>query len=304
MLNNELNEELISLKEKLEANETALEARIKNIENREFKRQKLRKDCDKIAYLQQNPSDIIRLNIGGEIFATSKDTLFQCRGSIFEKDLNNLINSTANINNEKIELFYDRNNKTFALIMDFLRTGSVNYKSLTPSELSSLRDEAEFFEISLITNRLGNRFRDIKFVSFESSTLYSLDGNSISTNNINDLMSLNDSKGIALDKNGYIIITLNSDFDLLSLEFKGLNKKSDWHPENGSGSIVSLSLNKKEWTDVGKIPYGFGNKISKIKLNQTITSKYIKIENKHGYLGLSYLKLEKAKDDLKFEEDK
>ena len=305
MLNSELNDELISLKEKLEANEVSLGQRIKSIEFREQKWKKLQKDSEKIILNQKNNSQLIKINIGGEIFQTLKENLLEFKTSLFALDILRLqSNKNTTIDNEIDELFYDRSATMFPTILNYLRTKTINYKQFTPKELSLLRIEAEYYDIDEINFRLNNKYRDIKFLKFESSKLYYSKDKPFASNNLQDLTNLNETKGFALEKCGYITITLSGDFDLISLELKGLNKKNEWHENNGSGSFVYISLNGEDFEEVGRISLNFGSKIQKIKFPEAKATRYIKIEDKVGYLGLSYLKLEKVKDDLKFDEDK
>lgn len=87
--------------------------------------------------------DPVSLNVGGEIYTTTLDTLTRCRdsmlGAMFTGQIPVLRDNTGNV-------FIDRDGKVFRYILNYLRS---SYLDLPDgfSELALLRREADFFQI-------------------------------------------------------------------------------------------------------------------------------------------------------------
>ncbi|XP_028989040.1 BTB/POZ domain-containing protein KCTD21-like [Betta splendens] len=87
--------------------------------------------------------DLVSLNVGGEVYATTLDTLTRCRdsmlGAMFTGQLPVVKDARGNV-------FIDRDGKVFRHILNFLRSSSLDLpESFT--ELALLRREADFFQI-------------------------------------------------------------------------------------------------------------------------------------------------------------
>uniref|UniRef100_A0A7N9ARG0 Potassium channel tetramerization domain containing 21 n=1 Tax=Mastacembelus armatus TaxID=205130 RepID=A0A7N9ARG0_9TELE len=87
--------------------------------------------------------DPVSLNVGGEIYNTTLDTLTRCRdsmlGAMFTGQIPVLRDNRGNI-------FIDRDGKVFRYILNFLRSSSLDLPD-SFSELALLRREADFFQI-------------------------------------------------------------------------------------------------------------------------------------------------------------
>eukprot|EP00012_Vannella_robusta_P014283 CAMPEP_0206209268 /NCGR_PEP_ID=MMETSP0166-20121206/16811_1 /ASSEMBLY_ACC=CAM_ASM_000260 /TAXON_ID=95228 /ORGANISM="Vannella robusta, Strain DIVA3 518/3/11/1/6" /LENGTH=300 /DNA_ID=CAMNT_0053630639 /DNA_START=82 /DNA_END=983 /DNA_ORIENTATION=+ len=87
--------------------------------------------------------EIVHLNIGGTPFVTSKNTLIQPRSSAF---FSCILDSEPNWEeSSRAGFFLDRNPKSFALMLNFLRSGSAFPQHLSPKELQLLLVEGIFW---------------------------------------------------------------------------------------------------------------------------------------------------------------
>lgn len=88
--------------------------------------------------------DLVSLNVGGEIYTTTLDTLTRCRdsmlGAMFTGQIPVVRDSRGNV-------FIDRDGKAFRYILNFLRSGSLDLPG-SFSELALLQREADFFQIN------------------------------------------------------------------------------------------------------------------------------------------------------------
>ena len=94
------------------------------------------------------PAEIINLNVGGQKFSTSRDTLTWSPESFFSSLLSGRIPS---LKDDSGAIFIDRDPKLFAVILNFLRTKEI---SPTGVDVSALRHEAEFYGIASLVKRL------------------------------------------------------------------------------------------------------------------------------------------------------
>lgn len=87
--------------------------------------------------------DPVSLNVGGEIYTTTLDTLTRCRdsmlGAMFTGQIPVLRDLRGNV-------FIDRDGKVFRYILNYLRSSSLDLPDGF-SELALLRREADFFQI-------------------------------------------------------------------------------------------------------------------------------------------------------------
>ena len=88
------------------------------------------------------PSQIIRLNIGGKLFQTTKETLLSHGENFFSSLISGVIPSTKD---ETGAYFVDRNGRFFEPLLDYLRTGSLHI----PKNMlrTSVLQEAAFYSI-------------------------------------------------------------------------------------------------------------------------------------------------------------
>lgn len=281
-----LKEELDALKIRLETIEEQLTSQSKEIEKRE---QKWKNIEPKLGYIINTQGERIKLNIGGKIFSTSAHTLSSIRDSLLAR----LIDSGKI--DTKEEIFIDRSHRVFEYILDFYRIRQINYKKLSKDDLKLLKEDAEYYHISEISNYLEERLKEPSFIKFESNANYIYSGKTAGTNKIEDLSSTDLKTGICANSPGKIIIEMNADYEFEEIEIAGWNGDSTiWYNENGAGAKIMTSMDKIKWKDVGKISSGYGKAIKKIKVTKS-TGKYIKFEHT-SYLGLGYLRIIKCED--------
>ena len=95
------------------------------------------------------PAEIINLNVGGQRFSTSRDTLTWTPDSFFSSLVSGRI---PILKDESGAIFIDRDPKLFAVILNFLRTKEISHPSGV--DVSALRHEAEFYGIASLVKRL------------------------------------------------------------------------------------------------------------------------------------------------------
>lgn len=280
-----LKEELFNLKTRLETIEGQLTAQSKEIETREGKWANIEPN---LTYIYNTQGERVKLNIGGEIFSTSVNTLLTIRDSFLAR----LVES--NKIDIKEEIFIDRSPKFFPFILDYYRFKKIDFKKLTKADCQHLLIEAEYYFIDDIRSELEERLADPKFVKLETNANYIYKDVVAGTNKLEDLSDPDQNTGVCVASPGKIVVELNKEWEFNALEiggFKGDNKI--WYPDNGSGAKIFVSKDKNKWTEVGKIPSGFGNKVKNVKLKTEVSAKFVKFES-NSYLGIGFLKLIKT----------
>ncbi|XP_041830867.1 BTB/POZ domain-containing protein KCTD21-like [Melanotaenia boesemani] len=87
--------------------------------------------------------DPVSLNVGGEIYTTTLDTLTRCRDSMLGAMFTGQM---AVLRDSRGHVFIDRDGKVFRYVLNYLRSCSLDLPDGF-SELSLLRREADFFQI-------------------------------------------------------------------------------------------------------------------------------------------------------------
>lgn len=94
--------------------------------------------------------DPVSLNVGGEIYTTTLDTLTRCQdsmlGAMFTGQIPVLRDSRGNV-------FIDRDGKVFRYILNYLRSSALDLPDGF-SELALLRREVDFFQIRPLLEEL------------------------------------------------------------------------------------------------------------------------------------------------------
>ena len=186
-MTSQLKDELINLKDRLETIEGQLAGQLKEIEGREQKWKSMDEKADRIYNSQ---TGIVKINVGGILFATTRSTLDLNRNSLITR----LVDSGRIDLNE--EIYFDRSPKMFPFILDFMRTKEIEYTTISKEDLLILKDDAEYYNIEEIITYLEERLREIEFVSFEYSGPYIFKGKSAGTSKVQDLKEKNCLKGI------------------------------------------------------------------------------------------------------------
>ncbi|CAF1066191.1 unnamed protein product [Adineta steineri] len=93
-------------------------------------------------------ADIINLNVGGQRFSTSRQTLTWISDSFFTAMLNGLISTNRD---EQGAIFIDRDPKLFSIILNYLRTKELD---INGCDLHMLKHECEFYGVQPLIRRL------------------------------------------------------------------------------------------------------------------------------------------------------
>ena len=84
---------------------------------------------------------MMKINISGKLFLTTKETLSKHQGTL----LSELDNLDSSYNHEKGEYYFDRSKILFDFILDYYRTGNLHI----PKDMciSRVRSELEFWDL-------------------------------------------------------------------------------------------------------------------------------------------------------------
>lgn len=93
-------------------------------------------------------SHIVHLNVGGNRFATSRQTLTWVPDSFFTSMLSGRIST---LKDETGAIFIDRDPKLFTIILNFMRTKDIDLRDV---DVAILRHEAEYYGITPLVKRL------------------------------------------------------------------------------------------------------------------------------------------------------
>ena len=97
--------------------------------------------------------EIVKLNVGGHLFATLKSTLLKHENSYFADILNNK-NKSDVIYDENKAIFIDRNPKYFEFIIEYLRTGFMEAFIKDNHSLKRLTEEAIYYKLDRLAQEI------------------------------------------------------------------------------------------------------------------------------------------------------
>ncbi|XP_017035823.1 BTB/POZ domain-containing protein KCTD3 [Drosophila kikkawai] len=100
-------------------------------------------------FMHAASSDLVNLNVGGQRFSTSRQTLTWIPDTFFTALLSGRISS---LRDEHNAIFIDRDPTLFSIILNYLRTKDIDIKNC---EIRALRHEAEYYGITPLTKRLA-----------------------------------------------------------------------------------------------------------------------------------------------------
>ncbi len=105
---------------------------------------------NKVKQVSPLVKDVVKLNVGGKKFATSRDNLLK-EPSFFT----GLLSANFAVErDEKGAIFIDRNPKYFQFILDYLRNEKIDLKLIDAKEHSALLEEIQFYEIGSLIAQL------------------------------------------------------------------------------------------------------------------------------------------------------
>jgi len=268
------------MKSKLESLEEELQKQLLDAEEKFQKWMEIDKEVEE---LRKNQTDLVTLDIGGKKFQTKFDTLLSVKDTLFYKLV---VSKRVDFS---LDFFIDRNPKFFKYILTYLRYQRVNLAKLTTVDLLELKEEVEYYEVEGMMGLLEELSKEIKYIGFEFNAPYSTAG----SNKIDDLNNLDDRtcmKGICASSPGWIIIELNREIEINSIEIGGwAGNTGIWSPTNGSNATILTSPDKSNWENVGQIPTNYSGNIQVVNLRET-RAKYVKFQH-NSYLGIGYFKI-------------
>lgn len=280
----EIKTEIDGLKDRLENLEENIENKIDEVQKKEEKWRKLDEEVLKI---KKCSNEIVKFNVSGECFATRQETLLKDKDHLFYKMI---VSKKFDLSKE---IFIDRSSYFFGDIINYIRTGKINYEKYNSSELEELKLEADYYELLSIVNELEDRLKEPTFINFTFSGPYMYSGAPVGTNKLEDINDRNLNNGICATTPGWIIFELNNEFEISSCEVGGYNGNTTaWGPTNGSNAQIMFSKDGKNFNEVGRVPSNFGSTITNVSLNRQST-KFVKISHT-SYLGIGYFKVIKA----------
>lgn len=280
-MSDKVKEQLSNVKEDLDKMESKLEEKSSALISREEKWKKLEEEAENVKSYQNS---IVKFNVSGQLYATRQQTLLSVKDTLFYKLV---LSKKFDLSKE---IFIDRSNNLFSYILEYLRTGRMNYSRFNSEELEELRVEADYYELVEISQYLEERLKEPVLVSFEFKGAYIYSGQTAGTNKLEDVMDKNLNTGICSSSPGWILFELNHEFEISQIEIGGYRGKTNiWGPENGANGTIKVSKDKSNWLTVGTIPSGFGNAIVTVNLNKTV-GKYIRFEHT-SFVGIGYLKI-------------
>lgn len=94
-------------------------------------------------------SEIVKLNVGGQLFTTTKQTLLSVDDSFFTAMFSGCL---PILYDSSGAIFIDRSPDLFTIILNYLRTNHVH--NVDDSNIEMLRHEAEFYSITPLVKQL------------------------------------------------------------------------------------------------------------------------------------------------------
>jgi hypothetical protein len=231
----------------------------------------------------QNPK--ITINLSGKKYITTADTLLNVKDTLFYR----LITSGKfNLSND---LFFNRSPKYFDDILTYLRDKIFVMNSYSLDELDELYFEAQYYELTEILDKIGNRLNNITFTSFQfSGGLYKEDDKTVGTNNFYDLYSEDLSTGICCLP-GEIKINFTDTYSFNQIRIGPVITKN-WVSNFGENSVIESSIDGINYSSIGLIPLDFGSGIKEVKLKNETKANSLRFKS-NGLIGIGFLEIKK-----------
>jgi len=194
-----LKEDMLKIKGKLEKIEEELEGQIKDLV---IKEEEWKKADDQVDDYIKNNNTVVKFNVGGKKFSTRVETLLSKKDTLFYKIV---LSQQFDLGQE---IFLSRSPKLFAIILDYLRYGKVNYSSLSPVDQCDLLVDADYYEITEIVDELKEKMKNIEIIGYETNGAYTYSGNPVGTSDIKDLSDRTCMKGFTCNSPGCLFSSL------------------------------------------------------------------------------------------------
>eukprot|EP01112_Ceratiomyxa_fruticulosa_P014400 TRINITY_DN411_c0_g1_i3.p1 TRINITY_DN411_c0_g1~~TRINITY_DN411_c0_g1_i3.p1 ORF type:complete len:338 (-),score=65.85 TRINITY_DN411_c0_g1_i3:94-1107(-) len=212
----------------------AREEFLKDTEKLKREREEFEREKEEWSHLSEKfsksiPNSIIKLNVGGQIFCTSHETLTFYKGSFFD----GLLSGRFPLKKEEDgTIFIDRDPTHFRHILNFLRGSLPPIDELKKDILPELRIEADFYQLSELANQLS---------PYPTRALPSSEP---------ELWKWKEGPNYVVSNNGYTITKTRADgpqFSVTALAQKSIEVskrgKYSWRVkiENGSNMMIGVS---------------------------------------------------------------
>lgn len=276
---------LLSLRFRLQEIHTNVLDIKKSIKSTDDHFNKLQQKSSEILLIKQ---DNINLNIGGKIFQTKIPTLLAFKDTLF---YNIIVKSFEDDSEMKTkELFFDRSYTHFDFFLSYMRTKQYSLKGYRRYQLEEIARDAEYYGFKEISDDIELLLKEVRIVKMESSKLHPNCG----SGKIEDLNDESLQTGICTNYSPYFItfeLDFEHEFDCIDIAgYDG--KKGTWYANYGASCNIMTSMDKKNWKNVGNLPYDYGAKIQTVKLKLS-SAKYLKFQH-NSYIGIGYLKIRKS----------
>lgn len=280
-----LKDDLMGLKDKLEAIEAEFEVKLIEVEE---KGQKYNDVDTKIEEILAQNNSLMTLNVGGKVFQTRLSTLLSVKDTLFYYVTAKRIMAGQDVHQE---IFIDRNFEYFEFFLDYLRTKKFSLSGYSKLQIDLIGVEADYYGVTEILNQILEVQKEVDFISMEgTSPKYSTAG----THLHKDLKTTDLNTGICVQSPYTIIIEFNFEHEFNEIQVGGYNgNTSVWGVTNGANAKIYTSKDKNNWTEIGNLPTDFGNKVQNVSVKKT-SAKFIKFQHT-SYVGLGHLKILKVK---------
>jgi len=117
--------------------------------------------------IMSKKKEMVQLNVGGEIFVTSRTTLLQSGNRYFTRLLEEEkdgLRMTGSLRDNRNCIFIDRDADEFVHILKYLR-GTLNLKTLTEQEKESLLTSATYFQVNPLIAKIEDRAYNVEYLS-------------------------------------------------------------------------------------------------------------------------------------------
>jgi hypothetical protein len=278
-----LRDDLFILKSKLEELEKELTDQMMALEVKAEKWGSLDDEAENLVKINNHN---IFLDVGGKKFQTKLDTLLSIKDTLFYKlVLDHKIDITQ-------EIFIDRSNSYFHVILSFLRNKKVNFEGFSSKDLKNILEEAIFYEMSDLIDNINECLSEVKITDFHVNEEYMSGQVRAGTQSLDDINNHEDRtllKGICAKSPGKITFTMNREVEFEQIEVGGwAGNTGIWATNNGANAKVMTSVDNNTWTQVGTVGSNIIS-IEKVKLTKS-KAKYILIDHT-SFVGVGFFRV-------------
>lgn len=283
-----INEKLKEFQNQLYDLKVHLEQDLLNLEDqeREFEVMNNLSADSILAYLPE----YINISIGGEIYSTSSSNILNYKDSLFyymliKLDLSGLIENN-------FTLYFERKQKNFDQILNFIRYRKCKLSLLTKNELISLKEDSEFYGLYELTEYIESKLSP-EIIEYTCNGPYFVNYgyDMIGEIDVNAIKEKND-RGLTTASPAWICFELKKVVEFDSIIVRGFCGNSNFSSNNGSGSSIKTSIDGVIFKDVGKLN-SIDQNYNLIKVEKSL-AKFIKLTST-GNIGFSFFEVQPLK---------